>query len=343
MIQGMHMSKNIVVCLDGTWNKPDGKHHSKSEETNVRNLWEILDKRDEASQVVYYDEGVGSHWYDRIRGGVSGRGLAKNIREAYHEICENYNQGDKVFIFGFSRGAYTARSLAGMIYSCGLIEKDNITDNSIQNAFDVYKKSDKAERRKFKQENIKCEIEFIGVWDTVGALGIPISFLKKMTNKFLQFHDTKLNREVKYAYHALAIDEQRETFRPTLWDDSSIYPGQVVEQVWFSGVHSDVGGGYKKRHHSDVSFKWMIEKIGDKLNFLNHSYPFAVDLGREIHDSYKLYYGRKERRVASANDVYTPNVHVSVVNKVNLLSDYKPLALVDIRDWETLAPYNIVE
>ena len=337
------MNKNIVLCLDGTWNKPDEKQHSESEETNVRNLWEILDKSDESSQLVYYDEGVGSHWYDRIRGGISGRGLSKNIMEAYCKICENYNLGDKVFIFGFSRGAYTARSLAGMIYSCGLIEKNNVTDNSIQNAFDVYRRSDKVERRNFKQNNIKCEIDFIGVWDTVGALGIPIGFLKKITNKFLQFHDTKLNREVKYAYHALAIDEQRETFSPTLWDERSKYPEQVLEQVWFSGVHADIGGGYKKRYHSDVSFKWMIEKIGDKLNFSGHPYTSAEDVSKDIHDSYRLYYGRKERRVASANDVQTPNVHVSVVKKVNLLSNYNPLALVDIQNQETLAPYNIVE
>ncbi len=337
------MSKKIVICLDGTWNKLDEEKHEESEETNVRNLWGILDKSNPSNQIVYYDQGVGSHWYDRIRGGVSGRGLEKNIREAYFELCKHYNSGDEVYIFGFSRGAYTARSLAGMIYSCGLLNKNNLTDKSIQNAFDVYKKSDKYERDQFKSSNTKCEIEMIGVWDTVGSLGIPIGFLKKITNKLLQFHDTRLNKEVKHAYHALAIDEQRETFKPTLWDVTKPRPGQVLEQVWFAGVHADIGGGYKDRHHSDITFKWMIDKIGNKLTFVrNHGYPFAINYKKKIHDSYKIYYGGKERRVASVTDIYTPKVHETVLKKVNAPGNYNPLSLVDMSNSSTLAPYDVV-
>lgn len=337
------MSKNIIICLDGTWNKPDEKPHKESEETNVRNLWEILEKSQLDKQVVYYDEGVGSHWYDRIRGGVSGRGLAKNIREAYFELCKTYDRGDKVFIFGFSRGAYTARSLAGMIYSCGLLNKNNLTDKSIQNVFDVYKKSDRHERNNYKNSNITCEIEVIGVWDTVGSLGIPIGFLKKITNKFMQFHDTKINKEIRYAYHAVSIDEQRETFRPTLWDVASARKSQVIDQVWFSGVHCDIGGGYKERHHSDIPFKWMISKIKDKVILNDESYPYSGDVSREIHDSYKRYYGGKERRVASATNVHTPSVHLSVLKKLESNNGYKPLALVDLEDRATLLPYNVTE
>lgn len=337
------MSKNIVLCLDGTWNKPDEMPHEESQETNVRNLWEVLDKSDDDKQYVYYDEGVGSHWYDRIRGGISGRGLAKNIEEAYHELCKKYNTGDKVFIFGFSRGAFTARSLAGMIYSCGLLSKDNLTDVSIRHAFDIYKKADRHERKQFKAGNTPCEIEVIGVWDTVGALGIPLGFLKKVTNKFHQFHDTKINKEIKHAYHALSIDEQRETFRPTLWDVTAANDDQVVEQVWFSGVHADVGGGYKERHHSDISFRWMIDKIRDKLVLDDSQYPYAQNVSAEIHDSFKIIYGRKERRVASANDMYTPCVHYSVREKLEVSTDYKPLALVDLADRVKLTPYNVVD
>ncbi len=333
--------KNIVICLDGTWNKPDEEIHEESEDTNVRNLWEILDKSNPKRQVVYYDEGVGAHWYDRIRGGISGRGLAKNIREAYFEICRHYNPGDKVFIFGFSRGAYTARSLSGMIYSCGLLDSDLLTDKKIQEAFDVYKKADKAERRAYKENNIKCKIEVLGVWDTVGALGIPISFLKKFTNKFLQFHDTKINNEVTNAFHALAIDEQRETFRPSLWDITKKNENQNIEQVWFSGVHSDVGGGYVERHHSDIAFKWMVDKVRTMLELDDSSYPYKPDVSKKIHDSFKIYYGRKERRVASATDVHKPVVHASVKEKTGKLPLYKPLSLVDIEDRATLKPYKV--
>lgn len=336
-------SKNIVICLDGTWNKPDEKIHEENEETNVRNLWELLEKDKPHEQVVYYDTGVGSHWYDRVRGGVSGRGLSKNIREAYYEICKNYEKGDKISIFGFSRGAYTARSLAGMIYSCGLIPKENLSDVAISEAFDVYKKADKPSRKAYKNKNILSEIEIIGVWDTVGALGIPISFFKKFTNRFLQFHDTKINQEVKHAYHALAIDEQRDDFRPTLWNVRAKNSHQTIEQVWFSGVHSDIGGGYKEREHSDISFGWMINKIKDKLLLDDSSYPYSDNINKEIHDSYQFFYGPKERRVASATEVNTPSVHKSVLEKLHKMPSYKALALVDLENKETLSPYKVVE
>ncbi|WP_345974920.1 DUF2235 domain-containing protein [Sulfurimonas sp. HSL3-7] len=334
--------KNIIICLDGTWNKPDEGRHEENKETNVRNLWELLEKDEPQKQVVYYDEGVGSHWYDRIRGGVSGRGLSKNIREAYFEVCRHYVPGDRVSIFGFSRGAYTARSLAGMVYSCGVIPREQLTDNAIEEAFEVYKKADKPTRAEYKSKNITCEIEIVGVWDTVGALGIPVGFLKKYTNKFLQFHDTKINREIKHAYHALAIDEQRETFRPTLWHVRDKNAHQDIEQVWFAGVHSDVGGGYKQRAHSDIAFRWMIHKIRDMVLLDDSTYPYRVDATKEIHDSYKIYYGPKERRVASATDIYTPYVHASVLEKIQKVPDYRALALVDIEDRATLAPYRVV-
>ena len=268
--------------------------------------------------------------------------MSKNIREAYYEVCRHYNEGDKISIFGFSRGAYTARSLSGFIYSCGLIDKYRLTDDAINESFEIYKKADKPTRQAFKDKNIKCEIEIIGVWDTVGALGIPINFFKKYTNKFLQFHDTKINKEIKHAYHALSIDEQRETFRPTLWNVHSGNAHQVIEQVWFAGVHSDIGGGYKQREHSDITFKWMIDKIKDKVLLDDSTYKFHQNVSHEIHDSWKFYYGGKERRVASATDINTPSVHKSVLEKLHRLSDYKPLALVDMEDKETLAPYKVV-
>lgn len=338
------MTKNIVICFDGTWNKPDEADAEVEKDTNVRNLYELC-VNNSTDQVAYYDEGVGSHWYDRIRGGVSGRGLSKNIREGYYEVAKQYEHGDKVFIFGFSRGAYTARSLAGMIYSCGLIDHDKLTDKSIEKAFNIYKKGDKEERRDFKSSNAQCTIHMLGVWDTVGALGIPISFFKKFTNRFLEFHDTKLNKEIKSAYHAIAIDEQRETFRPSLWDMTKKREGQAIEQVWFAGVHSDIGGGYPERSHSDIAFKWMIDKAkhqGLKIKD-DHSYEFKQDVTKEIHDSYKIYYGSKERRVATFSEFYTPKIHESVRKKIELKPDYNPLALVDMENRSTLEPYEIVD
>jgi len=338
------MSKNIVICLDGTWNKQEEPEAEVNEETNVRSLYDIcLNNANE--QFVYYDQGVGTHWYNRIRGGISGRGLAKNIREAYLKVASHYEEEDKVFLFGFSRGAYTTRSLAGMIYSCGLLPQHKTTKNNVQKIFEIYQKRGKKDRRQCKATNITCPIEMIGVWDTVGALGIPITFFKKFTERFIQFHNTKLNPEVKSAYHAVAIDEQRESFKATLWDVTKKHEGQTVNQVWFAGVHSDIGGGYSEKHHSDIAFQWMLENAenhGLKLK-PNHGYTFSPDISKDIHDSYKIYFGPKERRVATVSKTYTPKIHVSVKEKLEKCSDYKPLALVDLKDHKTLAPYEIYE
>ena len=339
------MKKNIVICLDGTWNRPDRPEDDVSCETNVKNLFDIC-VNDKSTQVTYYDQGVGSHWYNKIRGGISGRGLSKNIHEAYFEVSRVYNPGDKVFIFGFSRGAYTARSLAGFIYSCGLIKKSSLNEKSIEKAFTIYREGDHQERKEFKDNNIPCPVEMIGVWDTVGALGIPIGFLKIFSDRFLQFHDTKINREIKAAYHALAIDEQRQIFQPTLWDITKPHDNQVVEQVWFSGVHSDIGGGYEERHLSDIAFKWMIDKAvkNHGLKIIDgHGYIFQPDHTKKIHDSYKFYFGPKERRVATVSEYYYPKVHISVLKKVQERRNYKPLALVDYKKRATLEPYIIVE
>ncbi len=338
------MAKNIVIFMDGTWNKPDEPDDDVSTETNVKNLYDMC-INDAKSQVTYYDQGVGSHWYDRIRGGISGRGLSKNIREAYFEICRLYDQGDKVFLFGFSRGAYSARSLGGFVYSCGLIPRERITENTIEEAFEVYREGDHRERLHFKATCIPCPLEMIGVWDTVGALGIPTPFLKKFSDRFLQFHDTKINREIKAAYHAVAIDEQRQTFQPTLWDVTKRHEGQIVEQVWFAGVHSDVGGGYPKKHHSDIAFKWMVDKAvshGIKIK-KDHGYKFQPDCTKKIHDSYKIFFGPKGRRAASATEIHCPKVHASVRDKLQARKSYKPLALVDLKKRTDLTPYRVVE
>ncbi|MCX4028587.1 DUF2235 domain-containing protein [Endozoicomonas sp. SM1973] len=338
------MSKNIVLCFDGTWNRPDDPDDETSQETNVRLFYKQLINKSQPKttsdqQLAFYDEGVGCHWYDRIRGGISGFGLTKNILEGYYHLCHSFQKGDRVALIGFSRGAFTARSLAGLIYSCGLIPTVTLSEHTIEEAWEVYKEAEKPERNAYKARHISCPIEMIGVWDTVGSLGIPIGLLKKISDKLVQFHDTRLNPEVKAAYHALAIDEQRSTFEPTLWEDTSQSPNQTVEQVWFAGVHADIGGGYVKRHHSNVSLAWMISKAKQhQLQFKEPLTPLNHDISQPHHDSYHLLFGRKKRRVASTSD----RVHQTVQEKINTTPAYTPLALVD-REPEGLNPYQIVK
>ena len=262
--------KRLVVCCDGTWNTPDQKEEGQVCPTNVVKIASALLPMgpENIPQVVYYHSGVGtsmgtdlSHWM----GGAFGVGLSEIIQSAYHFLVNNYVEGDELYFFGFSRGAYTARSLAGFIRNCGLLQKIHV--EKIPDAYGLYRRGDGAAepegeeaqtfRRNFSHD---VHIKFIGVWDTVGALGIPDHILKHLTDDLWQFHDVKLSRRVEHAYHALAIDERRQDFHPTLWEQQPDAGNQKLEQVWFAGVHCNVGGGYLDSGLSDIAFLWMKEK-----------------------------------------------------------------------------------
>jgi uncharacterized protein (DUF2235 family) len=254
------MSKRIAFCADGTWDNADKR-------TNVYKLYKAL--KVGAQQMPFYDDGVGADgnpvW--KLLGGAFGTGLWKKIKEGYTKIAHVYEAGDPLFLFGFSRGAFTARSLAGMIAACGLPTK-NFTDDLVDTAFNAYR--DKNNRQSLLQKLKDCDmypakITMVGVWDTVGSLGIPsaIGAIDPIAYGFL---DTGLNPAVLNAYHALAIDEKRAEFPPTLWT-SQPAPGQTLEQVWFCGVHSDVGGGEPDdlpgtTALSDITLSWMMSKAG---------------------------------------------------------------------------------
>ena len=248
------MSKQIIFCADGTWDKP-------SNQTNVRKMFDAASSIPNGSnQVAFYDDGVGSDGtpFEKLAGGAFGEGLFQKIRDGYKKISRSYSQGDDIFIFGFSRGAYTARSLAGMIATCGLPTAPVDDDAKLVNAaFQAYR--DKSQLPAFLAANqmIDAKIKMVGVWDTVGALGIPAIFGGiAQTYGFL---DTNLHPDVLNAYQALAIDERRQEFPPTLWTTPATpVAGQVLVQVWFAGVHCDVGGGYPETGLSDTTFSWML-------------------------------------------------------------------------------------
>lgn len=334
--------KNITIFLDGTWNDTEDPNAL----SNVALLHQ-MSLTDSPQQISYYGKGVGTNGlYDKKLGGLHGVGLSRNIKEAYEFLVENFEENDKVFIFGFSRGAYTARSLAGLIYGCGVMEKSFNLSSDIDKLYDAYQDKDSTRKKAFKAANKKCPIQMLGVWDTVGALGIPISFLKDVSSSILNFHDTKLNTEVQLACHAIAIDERRDSFEPTLWEVTPENKNRI-KQVWFSGVHSDVGGGYKERHHSDIALKWMRQQA-ESCGMLikpNHPYKYQDDLTKKIHDSvYKIFgieIGEKNRK-AFGNDSHKPIIHKSVLEKMEKQSDYKPIALWDF-DNDTLAPFEVEE
>jgi len=285
--------KRIITCCDGTWNKPGQKDGGVVTMTNVQKIAHLICTTDPGgvTQLTHYHPGVGTsgNWLQRLAGGVAGSGLDQNIIEAYRFIALNYEDGDLNFIFGFSRGAYTARSLAGMIVKCGILKKEHI--GRISEAFEFYRNRDpgthpnKPLAMDFKAKySHEPAIHFIGVWDTVGDLGIPLQPFAWLNRTKYAFHDTQLANIVRYAYHALAIDEHRKLFKPTLWQRSENgklgKAVQTIEQVWFPGCHSNVGGGYQNTDLSDATLHWMTDKAtGAGLAF---NKPFPPDIHPDI-------------------------------------------------------------
>ena len=288
--------KRIAIFSDGTWKSPE-----EEGTTNVlRMARAVRPKAAGAEQVAFYDWGVGTD-RKKLAGGITGAGIDKNIMDCYRFLVHNYNPGDHLFFFGFSRGAYTVRSLAGFIRNCGLLKREHA--DQIPAAYRLYRKRtrasspDEPQAVLFRQDHAVADItpiEFVGVWDTVGALGIPVPFWGNLGEKEFLFHDTEPSKIIQHARHAVSIDENREDFEPTLW---SRKPGSDIMQVWFAGVHSDVGGGYDELGLSYCAAQWMIKEAAKfGLEFESHLVDvLAPDPGDRQHNERKgIYLARGE-------------------------------------------------
>ncbi|MBX3429564.1 MAG: DUF2235 domain-containing protein [Hyphomonadaceae bacterium] len=270
--------KRLVICCDGTWQRLYG-----GALTNVALTARSVAARDRNSnaQIVYYSAGVGA----RLGGlslweGMTGADLDDHLLDAWLFINLNYEPGDQIFLFGFSRGAYTVRSLAGLLRKVGVLRREHV-DKSRQ-ALEIYRNreltadSETAERfrmahaiawprlaRPFTSPPVDLSIRYLGVWDTVGSLGIPrLLPISVGLNAQYEFHDTALSRCVEHARHAVAIDERRAPFAPTLWNNVDAFnaPGARprVSQQWFPGDHGGVGGG-SQRGLSNCALMWVLE------------------------------------------------------------------------------------
>ena len=273
--------KRLVVCCDGTWADAD----SSNEFTNVVRITRAITAQDTRScppisQIVYYHSGVGTGGdaFDQLAGGSIGLGLSRNIRDAYAFLANNYCEGDEIFLFGFSRGAYTVRSLGGLIGWAGILHKPQMDDFALLwEGYRLKKTEDQAPPDCFKNGNdpdqnphFPVPVKCIGVWDTVGALGIP-GHVGDLFTQFYQFHDTNLGVHVENAFQALALDEHRADFAPTLWAKAPDGPPkQNLLQVWFAGAHSNVGGGYDEHGLSDVALAWMASQVDPLLQIDPH-------------------------------------------------------------------------
>lgn len=314
------MKKRIIICADGTWNRPES-NPEKDVPSNVLKFSRGIANEGlgGVEQIVFYDWGIGSY-HSGVSGGAFGKGLEKNVMDCYRFLVHNYKAGDEIFLFGFSRGAYTVRSLCGMLNNCSILK--GAEANRIEEAFDLYKNPRHQPNGEFSKNwkrnfavNEKVEITFLGIWDTVGALGPPISFFGLLENKHL-FYDRKIGSNIQRVRHALSLDEKRSDFEPTFLEPKD---GVDLKQVWFAGVHSDIGGGYKPdregRLLSDIPMVWMLneaEKAG--LTFegyiKNTQFHYKAKQNRSFKKMFKLL-GKSEREIPNPAKIPT-SVHISV-------------------------------
>ncbi len=274
-MEGYKIMKRLIVCSDGTWATPDFEENGIPAPTNVFKIYNAIADKDGATpQLKFYHPGVGSEGtvINAIVGGATGAGIGKHIRSAYHWLGNNYEVGDEIYLFGFSRGAFTARSIGGFL-GRGLLDLRGLSPKQswqrVEKAFGSYRRkgSSRTDRKWaaadwsfFHGEDV-TPVRFIGVWDTVGALGIPddlelLNFFDKKEK--WQFHDTKLGSNVKSARHAMALDEIRSSFCITHWENAAAHGD--TKELWFPGVHCDVGGGYAITDLSDGPLAWMIDE-----------------------------------------------------------------------------------
>jgi uncharacterized protein (DUF2235 family) len=294
--------KRLAIFLDGTWN-------TLNNNTNVWRLKSLTAETNE--QRVYYSQGVGTRRGEIARGGITGYGIDAEIIDAYTWVIQNFNEGDEIFIFGFSRGAYTARSLSGLICKCGVLRLG--APLSIEQLYERYRlysaptirtllakplpETASIEEQWLVKYSQPTTIKFIGVWDTVGSLGIPIGSTAANVQRY-RFLDTHLRLDNLNAFHALALDEHRRNFEPTFWTRTVKHreagaaerPIDKVEQRWFVGAHANVGGGYPSDPLAQLPLKWLMEKAGSAgLAFRDQVVVDTAQTLPPIADSYRQF------------------------------------------------------
>ena len=315
--------KRIALFLDGTW-------QSKSQNSNVYKMYKLCT---DDSIIKYYDGGVGStkSLWDKFSGGVFGSGVQTNIIEAYDFLKQHHEEGDEIFVYGFSRGAFTARSLVGFLDLVGLSGKHSKL--STKKLFNLYKERnyDVISNLIVWEMTEHVKVQMIGAFDTVKSIGSPLNI--GGINKKWKFHNSSLCENTKNAFHAIAINERRDNFKPVLWTEKNDV--QVVAQRYFAGDHCDIGGGHEGDDMASLaSLNWMIKKSIECGLTINKSEEIQHVLLPEIHDSYDdMFFGLYSklskpytRKIESST--LGVEIDYSVTHRLKHDPKYKPVNLL---------------
>lgn len=311
------MGKRIVLCSDGT-----GNTGGKLRGTNVYRLYRALVRSPD--QIAFYDDGVGTESWKPLKlfSGATGFGFSRNVRDLYQFLVNTYEPGDGIYMFGFSRGAYTVRALSGFVHRCGILTREGRDHHRVQRR-DIRHAArclngqlralgnlDRADNQAAADEmrshlgvHHPVPIRMLGVWDTVSAMGAPHYALASLFERFspFRFRNHRLAGSVEHAFHALALDDERRTFHPEMWRERDARPGQVIEQVWFAGVHANVGGGYMQDELALIPLDWMITRAQSLGLEFEAGELARIRAGGDVHG--KLY---DSRRGLAAYYRYTP-------------------------------------
>ena len=320
--------RNLIFLCDGTLTQL-----TPGLESNLGQMMRLLNHLgDSSEQLLHYDRGIQGKGWRRWVNAASGQGINISIRNGYGFLARNYRPGDRIYLFGYSRGAYAVRSLAGMIGSIGLLRKDYSTERHVNLAFRFYQVGSQSTARQHFSMH-RCDtgvpIEMLGVWDTVKSLGLPYPLLNRLAPMATEFHDHELGVHIRHGYHALAIDEDRTSFEPILWEQSPDWQGRL-EQTWFPGAHSDVGGQTSKAKYrplANISLNWMLRRADAHGVLLPESWQswFPEDAAGPMMGSRagsSGFYVLREPRRTGQSDGET--IHLSIRERMAALPRYHP-------------------